>query len=80
MSIPGLAVLYGGVMQKRWAINSTMLTFFGFSFVLVVWVLWGFNMGFGSPLHLFGAGSMIFLANLVGIPGTSWIMPGSGAG
>ena len=34
MSIPGLAVLYGGVMQKRWSINSMMLTFGTFSVVL----------------------------------------------
>src|ERR1700757_4521581 len=27
MSVPGLAVLYGGAMQKRWSINSMMLTF-----------------------------------------------------
>ncbi len=51
MSVPGLAVLYGGVMQKRWSINSMMLTFATFSVVLVVWVLWGFKMGFGSPFH-----------------------------
>ncbi len=50
MSVPGLAVLYGGVMQKRWSINSMMLTFVTFSIVLVVWVLWGFKMGFGTPL------------------------------
>jgi len=23
MSIPGLVVLYGGVMQKRWSVNSS---------------------------------------------------------
>ena len=40
MSVPGLVVLYGGVMQKRWSINSMMLTFVAFSVVLVVWVLW----------------------------------------
>src|ERR1700736_1649209 len=50
MSVPGLAVLYGGVMQKRWSINSMMLTFATFSIVLVVWVLWGFKMGFGTPV------------------------------
>src|SRR5581483_12425005 len=49
MSVPGLAVLYGGVMQKRWSINSMMLTFATFATVLIVWVLWGFKMGFGSP-------------------------------
>ena len=36
MSIPGLAVLYGGVMQKRWSINSMMLTFVAFCVVLIV--------------------------------------------
>ena len=51
MSVPGLAVLYGGVMQKRWSINSMMLTFATFSIVLIVWVLWAFKMGFGSPFH-----------------------------
>jgi ammonium transporter, Amt family len=50
MSVPGLAVLYGGVMQKRWSINSMMLTFATFSIVLVVWLLWGFKMGFGTPV------------------------------
>src|SRR5437588_7877345 len=50
MSLPGLAVLYGGVMQKRWSVNSMMLTFVAFSLVLVAWVLWGFKMGFGTPI------------------------------
>ncbi len=48
MSVPGLVVLYGGVMQKRWSVNSMMLTFIAFALVLVVWVLWAFKMGFGS--------------------------------
>ena len=49
MSVPGLVVLYGGVMQKRWSVNSMMLAFVAFALVLVVWVLYGFNMGFGNP-------------------------------
>src|SRR4030088_1203886 len=50
MSLPGLAVLYGGVMEKRWSVNSMMLMFVAFSLVLVAWVLWGFKMGFGTPI------------------------------
>src|ERR1700742_583491 len=57
MSLPGLAVLYGGVMQKRWSVNSMMLTFAAFSLVLVAWVLWAFKMGFGSPI---GSGKGFF--------------------
>jgi Amt family ammonium transporter len=68
MSVPGLVVLYGGVMQKRWSVNSMMLTFIAFAVVLVAWVLWAFKMGFGSPIHLFGAGASSFFSNMVGNP------------
>jgi Amt family ammonium transporter len=65
MSIPGLVVLYGGVMQKRWSINSMMLTFVAFAVVLVVWVLWAFKMGFGTPIgHGHG-----FFSTFIGRPG-----------
>ncbi|MGH2908541.1 MAG: ammonium transporter, partial [Solirubrobacteraceae bacterium] len=67
MSVPGLVVLYGGVMQKRWSINSMMLTFTGFATVLILWVLWGFKMGFGSPWH--GLADHGFFGNFIGIPG-----------
>ncbi len=49
MSLPGLAVLYGGLVQKKWAVNTMLMAFSAFSLVLVVWALWAFNMGFGSP-------------------------------
>ena len=57
MSVPGLAVLYGGVMQKRWSVNSMMLTFVAFCLVLVAWCLWAFKMGFGTPI---GSGKGFF--------------------
>jgi Amt family ammonium transporter len=69
MSVPGLVVLYGGVMQKRWSVNSMMMSFVAFALVLIVWVLWGFRMGFGSPIHFFGEKSGFF-GNLLGKPGT----------
>ena len=69
MSVPGLVVLYGGVMQKRWSVNSMMLSFIAFALVLVMWVLYGFKMGFGSPVHLVG-GKHGFFANFVGKPGS----------
>ena len=49
MSLPGLAVLYGGLVQKKWAVNTMLMAFSAFSLVLLVWALWAFNMGFGSP-------------------------------
>jgi hypothetical protein len=66
MSIPGIAILYGGIVQRKWAVNTMLMAFTGFSLVLMVWVLWVFKMSFGSPLKL-GPG---ILSNFVGIPGT----------
>ena len=50
MSLPGLALLYAGLVPKRWAVNTMFMAFTGFSAVMVVWVLWGYKMGFGSPI------------------------------
>jgi len=68
MSVPGLVVLYGGVMQKRWSVNSMMMAFVAFAIVLILWVLVGFKMGFGEPIHIFGTKTGFF-GNLIGKPG-----------
>jgi Amt family ammonium transporter len=74
-SIPGLAILYGGIVKKKWALNSAVMCFYAFSIVLMVWMLWAYNMSFGSPATL-GPG---ILGNIVGIP--HWAtMPGSELG
>jgi len=49
MSIPAIAVLYGGLVQRKWAVNTMLMVFTTFCLVLIVWVLWAFKMGFGSP-------------------------------
>jgi len=67
MSVPGLVVLYGGVMQKRWSVNSMMLAFVAFAVVLIVWVLYAFKMGFGTPISIGSKSS--FWHNFVGKPG-----------
>jgi ammonium transporter, Amt family len=59
MSIPALAVLYGGIVQRKWAVNTMLMVFCTFCLTLIVWVLWAFKMGFGDPwigggLHLLG--------------------------
>jgi Amt family ammonium transporter len=69
MSLPGLAVLYGGLVQRKWVVNTMLMSFAGFSLVLLVWVLWAYNMGFSSvTFGLFGAHGTGFFNNLVGKP------------
>ena len=38
-SIPGLVILYAGMMKKKWAINSAFMAFYGFSMTMVIWLL-----------------------------------------
>ena len=47
-SIPGLAVMYAGLVKKKWAINSAFMVFYAFSCILIVWVIWGYKMGMRS--------------------------------
>jgi len=52
-SIPGLVVLYGGIVKKKWAINSAFMAMYAFAAVLLVWVLFAYNMAFGPQLFPF---------------------------
>src|ERR1700761_9453204 len=69
MSLPGIAVLYGGLVQRKWVVNTMLMAFSGFSIVLIVWGLWAYNMGFSSvTLGLFGTHGDQFFNNFVGKP------------
>ncbi|KAF2400098.1 ammonium transporter [Trichodelitschia bisporula] len=58
-SLPGLVVIYAGLVKTKWAINSAFMCFYAFAAVLVVWVVWGYKMAFGDHM----------IPGLVGIPG-----------
>src|SRR3984885_2463209 len=47
-SIPGLVILYGGIVKKKWALNSAFMAMYAFAAVMIVWVLWAYNMAFGE--------------------------------
>ncbi|KAH8683592.1 ammonium transporter AmtB-like domain-containing protein [Ilyonectria robusta] len=49
-SVPGLVVLYAGIMKKKWAINSAFMALYAFASVLVCWVLWGYKASFGEKM------------------------------
>ena len=64
-SIPGLAILYAGLVKKKWALNSAVMVFYAFSVVLLTLTLLGYNLSFGHPLKL-GPG---ILSAFIGMPG-----------
>jgi ammonium transporter, Amt family len=61
-SIPGLTVLYGGIVKKKWAINSAFMSMYAFASVLVVWVLFDYNMAFGPQWFPFLGKPMLALS------------------
>jgi len=57
-SIPGLVVLYAGLVKRKWALNSAFMAFYAFAAVLICWVLWAYKASFGKQMLPF-----------VGVPG-----------
>jgi len=62
MSVPGLAILYSGLMKQKWALNSALMVMYAFGATLVVWTFWAYKMSFGTQLT--------DVLHFVGIPGT----------
>jgi ammonium transporter, Amt family len=79
-SIPGLMVLYGGIVKKKWAINSAFMTLYAFASVLIVWVLFDYNMAFGPQWFSFLgkpglATSALFTTGQATVPAAASGMP-----
>ncbi|KAF8693389.1 hypothetical protein HU200_038779 [Digitaria exilis] len=49
-SMPGLVILYGSIVKKKWAINSAFMALYAFAAVWICWVVWAYNMSFGDKL------------------------------
>ncbi|TRM80678.1 ammonium transporter [Sulfolobus sp. D5] len=66
-SVPGVALYYAGLSKKKYAVNSALMVFYAFAIVLVVWIIAGYNFGFGHPALLSINGYGIF-----GYPLPAW--------
>ncbi|GMH07829.1 hypothetical protein Nepgr_009669 [Nepenthes gracilis] len=49
-SVPGLVILYGSIVKKKWAVNSAFMAFYAFAAVILCWVIWAYKMAFGYKL------------------------------
>ena len=63
MTVPALALFYGGMTRSKSVLNMMMLSYVAFAIVGIVYVLWGWSMTFGpsdvgglfaNPFDLFG--------------------------
>ncbi|KAK7838033.1 ammonium transporter 2 [Quercus suber] len=49
-SVPGLVILYGSIVKKKWAVNSAFMALYAFAAVVICWVTWAYKMSFGDKL------------------------------
>ncbi len=62
MSIPGLALFYGGLAKRKDSLNTMAMTFATFCIVSVLWVLYGYTFSFDADINgIIGGASKLFL-------------------
>jgi Amt family ammonium transporter len=77
-AMPGLVILYAGLVKKKWALNSAFMALYAFAAVMPCWVLWGYKMSFGHRLLPFWgkaglAVSQDFLIPQAVLPATRYV-------
>lgn len=68
MSIPGLALFYGGLVRSKNMLSVLMQVFMIVSVASLVWVCWGYSLAFTSGNSFIGGLSKAFL---MGVDGTT---------
>ncbi|WP_424219828.1 ammonium transporter, partial [Azovibrio sp.] len=64
MSIPGLALFYGGLVRSKNMLSVLMQIFVTFSLISVLWVVYGYSLAFTEGNAFFGALDKLFLKGI----------------
>lgn len=66
MSIPGLALFYGGLAKRKDSLNTMAMTFVAFCIASVLWVMYGYTFSFGTDIGGFIGGAEKLMLKGVG--------------
>jgi Amt family ammonium transporter len=66
MTIPGLALFYGGMVRAKNTLSVLMQVFVTFCLIAVVWVVYGYSITFTGGGAFFGGFSKLFLSGVTG--------------
>ena len=64
MSIPGLALFYGGLVRSKNMLSVLMQVFVTFSMISVLWVIYGYSVAFTEGGGFFGTLDKLFLKGI----------------
>jgi ammonium transporter, Amt family len=62
MSVPALALFYGGLVRTKNMLSVLMQVFVGFSLITVLWCVYGYSLAFTQGNAVIGGFSRLFLA------------------
>src|SRR5215469_14574916 len=62
MSVPALALFYGGLVRSKNMLSVLMQVFAGFSLITVLWCVYGYSLAFTEGNAVFGGFSRVFLS------------------
>ena len=62
---PGLAFFYGGLVRRKNALNTMMMSFIAIGVMGVIWALVGYSIAFGEGGAYFGDFSFLFLKGVL---------------
>ncbi|MCC7058907.1 MAG: ammonium transporter [Burkholderiaceae bacterium] len=64
MSIPGLALFYGGLVRSKNMLSILMQVLVVFATIVVLWAIYGYSLAFGGDGAFYGNFSKIFLKDI----------------
>src|SRR5450759_808832 len=64
MSIPGLALFYGGLVRSKNMLSVLMQVFVTFSMIVVLWCMYGYSLAFTEGNQFIGGFDRIFMKGL----------------
>ena len=64
MSIPGLALFYGGLVRSKNMLSVLMQVFVTFSLIVVLWCIYGYSLAFSEGNQFIGGFDRLFMKGL----------------
>lgn len=73
MTLPGLALFYGGLARKKNVLSTIMYSFFAMVLISLQWSLWGYSLSFGPDIsHIIGGLDWFGLKNVGIVPNSDY--------
>jgi Amt family ammonium transporter len=75
MTLPGLALFYGGIAKRKDTLNVIAMSFVTFCIVSVLWIVYGYTFAFGTDVHGLLGNAQKFMMNGIKVDSLSGTIP-----